>query len=177
MPILQHLIPSDKQRKSKVAFDVATATASHAPSVKSLGITSNITGSRADLIIADDVENVNNSMTQGQRDKLSELVKEFDACITPERGRIIYLGTPQTENSLYDVLPQRGFKKRIWTARVPSKKQYEAYGKDLAPVISLLYDNDSKNIGSLQTHIGLMKKILQKEKQVMVDQVLTYSFN
>ncbi len=147
MPILQHLIPSDKQRKSKVAFDVATATASHAPSVKSLGITSNITGSRADLIIADDVENVNNSMTQGQRDKLSELVKEFDACITPERGRIIYLGTPQTENSLYDVLPQRGFKKRIWTARVPSKKQYESYGKDLAPVVSLLYETDSKNIG------------------------------
>ena len=141
MPILQHLIPSDKQRKSKVAFDVATATASHAPSVKSLGITSNITGSRADLIIADDVENVNNSMTQGQRDKLSELVKEFDACITPERGRIIYLGTPQTENSLYDVLPQRGFKKRIWTARVPSKKQYEAYGKDLAPIISLMYES------------------------------------
>ena len=34
MPILTHLIPSDKQRKSKVAFDVATATASHAPSVK-----------------------------------------------------------------------------------------------------------------------------------------------
>ena len=57
-------------------------------------------------LIADDVENVNNSMTQGQRDKLSELVKEFDACITPEKGRIIFLGTPQTENSLYDVLPQ-----------------------------------------------------------------------
>lgn len=147
MPILRHLIPSDKQRKSKVAFDVATATASHAPSVKSLGITSNITGSRADLIIADDVENVNNSMTQGMRDKLSELVKEFDACITPERGRIIYLGTPQTENSLYDVLPQRGFKKRIWTARVPSKKQYESYGKDLAPVISLLYEEDKNNVG------------------------------
>ena len=57
MPILKHLIPSDKQRKSKVAFDVSSALASHAPSVKSLGITSNITGSRADLVIADDVEN------------------------------------------------------------------------------------------------------------------------
>ena len=57
MPVLKHLIPSDKQRKSKVAFDVSSALASHAPSVKSLGITSNITGSRADLVIADDVEN------------------------------------------------------------------------------------------------------------------------
>jgi len=147
MPLLAHLIPSDKQRKSKVAFDVSSALASHAPSVKSLGITSNITGSRADLVIADDVENVNNSMTQGQRDKLSELVKEFDACITPEKGRIIFLGTPQTENSLYDVLPQRGFKKRIWTARYPTDKQFKTYGKDLAPIISLAVERDKEIIG------------------------------
>lgn len=147
MPLLAHLIPSDKQRKSKVAFDVSSALASHAPSVKSLGITSNITGSRANLVIADDVENVHNSMTQGQRDKLSNLVKEFDACITPENGRIIYLGTPQTENSLYDVLPQRGFKKRIWTARYPSEKQFKAYGKDLAPIISLAFERDKDLIG------------------------------
>ena len=147
MPLLAHLIPSDKQRKSKVAFDVSSALASHAPSVKSLGITSNITGSRADLVIADDVENVNNSMTQGQRSKLSELVKEFDACITPKKGRIIFLGTPQTENSLYDVLPQRGFKKRIWTARYPSELQFKTYGKDLAPIISLAVEQNKDVIG------------------------------
>ena len=147
MPILAHLIPRDNQRKSKVAFDVAGATASHAPSVKSLGITSQITGSRADLVVADDVETIFNSMTQGMRSKLSTLVKEFDAVLTPEKGRIIYLGTPATENSLYDVLTTRGFKKRIWTARYPSKKQFESYGKDLAPIISLAYEKDKELIG------------------------------
>ena len=75
MPILQHLIPRDDQRHSKISFDVAPAIASHAPSVKSMGITGQLTGSRADLIIADDVESANNSQTQLMRDRLSETVK------------------------------------------------------------------------------------------------------
>ena len=63
MPLLRHLIPTENQRNSKIAFDVGPAPASHAPSVVSKGITSQITGARADLIIADDVESMNNSQT------------------------------------------------------------------------------------------------------------------
>ena len=40
LPLLQHMIPRQDQRFSKVSFDVAGSGASHAPSVKSLGITS-----------------------------------------------------------------------------------------------------------------------------------------
>lgn len=132
MPILQHLIPGDAQRNSKIAFDVAPAPPSHAPSVVSKGITSQITGSRADLIVADDVESLNNSATQMMRDKLSEVIKEFDAVLKPG-GSIVFLGTPQTESSLYSVLPERGFKTRIWPARYPTKKQRVGYGDFLAP--------------------------------------------
>ena len=56
MPILQHLKPHEDQRSSKISFDVGPAPAAHAPSVKSVGITGQLTGSRADIIIADDVE-------------------------------------------------------------------------------------------------------------------------
>ena len=115
MPLLNHLKPRDDQRHSKVSFDVAPARASHAPSVKSLGVTSQLTGSRADLIIADDVESANNSQTQLMRDRLGETVKEFDAIIKPEVGRIVFLGTPQTEMSLYNDLEERGFETRVWT--------------------------------------------------------------
>ena len=83
LPLLQHLIPTSDQRQSKVAFDVAPALASHAPSVKSLGITSMLTGSRADYIIADDVEVPNNSATADLREKLLKAVKEFEAILTP----------------------------------------------------------------------------------------------
>jgi hypothetical protein len=74
-----------------------------------MGITGQLTGSRADLIIADDVESANNSQTQLMRDRLSETVKEFDAIIKPKVGRVIFLGTPQTEMSLYNDLDERGF--------------------------------------------------------------------
>jgi hypothetical protein len=135
MPLLQHLIPRDNQRHSKVSFDVAPATASHAPSVKSMGITGQLTGSRADIIIADDVESANNSQTQLMRDRLSETVKEFDAIIKPNTGRIIFLGTPQNEMSLYNSLEERGFKTKIWTALVPNPAQKISYGHKLANII------------------------------------------
>jgi len=133
LPICQHLIATNEQRWSKIAFDVRPALASGSPSVKSVGITGQLTGSRADVILADDVEIPNNSMTQGMRDKLGEAVKEFDAILKPE-GKILYLGTPQCEMSLYNTLTERGYKMRVWPARYPSVEYAEkSYGERLAP--------------------------------------------
>jgi len=146
MDILKHLIPSDSQRNSKIAFDVGPAPASHAPSVVSKGITSQITGSRADLIVADDVESLNNSATQTMRDKLSEVIKEFDAVLKPG-GEIVFLGTPQTESSIYAVLPERGFKTRIWCARYPNVKQLRGYGDFIAPKIAKELKENEELIG------------------------------
>jgi len=134
VPILAHLIPKESQRQSKIAFDVGPARASHQPSVKSVGIFGQITGSRADLIVADDIETPINTMTQGMRDRLSEGVKEFESVLKPD-GKVCFLGTPQCEQSLYNVLPERGYTKRIWTARYPSQKQKAYFGKTLAPII------------------------------------------
>ena len=133
LPICQHLVAKDGQRWSKIAFDVAPAKASGSPSVKSVGVTGQLTGSRADIIIADDVEVPNNSMTHMMRERLAESVKEFDAVLKPE-GKIIYLGTPQNEMSLYNVLLSRGYEMRVWPARYPSLERSEkAYGGRLAP--------------------------------------------
>jgi hypothetical protein len=131
---LQFLAPSEGQRDSKIAFDVGPAAPAHAPSVKSVGIMGQLTGSRANLIVADDVEVPNNAETQVMRDKLSERVKEFDAVLSPG-GEIVYLGTPQTEQSLYPQLENRGYKVRIWPARYPDDKLLDRYGHRLAPMI------------------------------------------
>ena len=144
MPLLNHLKPREDQRHSKVSFDVAPARASHVPSVKSLGVTSQLTGSRADLIIADDVESANNSQTQLMRDRLGETVKEFDAIIKPEVGRIVFLGTPQTEMSLYNDLEERGFQTRVWTALYPTPTQQINLGSKLAPTITEDLKKDKK---------------------------------
>ncbi len=137
IPVLQDLIPKGDQRFSKIAFDVGPAPAAHAPSVKSLGISSQLTGSRADIIIADDIEVPNNSATQGMRDKLDEQVKEFEAIIKPlDTSRILFLGTPQCEDSIYNKLRERGYNARIWTSEYPSNDLVlKNYDNDIAPFL------------------------------------------
>lgn len=124
-----------EQLDTQNIFDVGGAIPDISPSVKSIGITGQITGTRADLLISDDVETPKNSATQQQRDKLSEAVKEYDAILKPN-GRIVYLGTPQTESSLYNVLQERGYTARVWTVVYPKASEIEDHYKDtLAPFI------------------------------------------
>ena len=69
------------------------------------------------------IEVSNNSDTQLKRDKLAEVIKEFEAILKPG-GSITYLGTPQTEMSIYNILPERGYEIRVWPARYPDGKDY-----------------------------------------------------
>lgn len=135
IPICQHLKPREDQRNSKIAFDVGPAPASQAPSVVSKGITSQITGSRADLIIADDVESLNNSATFLMREKLLGAIAEFEAVLKPG-GEVIYLGTPQTEQSIYHGLHEKGYDTRIWPAKGPDNRLRTAFGSKLAPMLA-----------------------------------------
>lgn len=136
--ILAFLRPKPEQRNSRIEFDVGPAIADQSPSVKSVGITGQLTGSRADIIIADDVEVLNNSATADMREKLLERTKEFSAILKPlPDAKIIYLGTPQTEDSIYNKLPET-FEVRIWPAEVPTKDEAEGYGEALAPYIRRL---------------------------------------
>tara|TARA_Y100001970_G_scaffold249245_1_gene319567 strand:+ start:539 stop:2182 length:1644 start_codon:yes stop_codon:yes gene_type:complete len=134
MEILTHLTPKENQRGSNVSFDVALAKPSHAPSVKSVGITGQLTGSRADFIISDDCESLNNSLTQSMRDKLSESIKEFEAVLSPN-GKIMFLGTPQSEMSIYNELGVRGYDTKIWTARRPEQSKLHKYQNKLADFV------------------------------------------
>jgi hypothetical protein len=131
---LQHLCASEDQRDSNVSWDVGPAPAAHAPSVKSIGISGQITGSRADLIIVDDVETSANSLTQVMREKILKSTEEFESVLKPG-GRICYLGTPHCEDSIYTHLEKRGYTTRIWPARFPGRKLQEFYGPKLSPAI------------------------------------------
>lgn len=144
VPFLGHLKAREGQRDTQNLFDVGPARPDHSPSVKSVGITGQLTGSRADVIVADDVEVPGNSFTQVMRDRLFELVKEFDAILKPgDNKKIIYLGTPQNEMSLYNELQERGYITYIWPARYPyDDKHRRTYGDKLAPFIANIMDGD-----------------------------------
>ena len=129
-------------RDTQNLFDVKGAIPDISPSIKSVGITGQITGTRADVLISDDVEVPSNSATPIQRDKLSEAVKEYDAILKPN-GQIIYLGTPQNEASLYNALQERGYLTMIWTVMYPKDKtERDLYGDKLAPYIANRFDKD-----------------------------------
>lgn len=151
MPQLQELKPKQGQRDAVISFDVGPAKPDHSPSVKSVGITGQLTGSRADILIADDVEVPGNSATQAARDRLSELVKEFDAILKPG-GTVIYLGTPQTEMTLYRQLESRGYSTTIWPARYPrDEKDWKSYGDRLAPMLQAELESDPEGYYWLPT--------------------------
>ena len=140
------MIPEPHQRSASDAFDVAFIKPDKSPSVKAVGITGQMTGSRADYIIFDDVETPNNSLTNEQRMKLSESIKEA-AAILKVGGSIIYLGTPQTESSIYNLLGDRGFITRIWTARYPTIEKLASYGEKIAPAIKQAVEDNPEIAG------------------------------
>lgn len=137
MPELECLRPdpSNGDRTSVEAFDVhyTLKGIDKSPSVACIGITGNMQGKRADLLIADDIESQKNSKTATMREQLMELTRDFTSICT--NGRIIYLGTPQSMESVYNTLPARGFTVRIWPGRFPNPEQLENYGDHLAPYI------------------------------------------
>ena len=137
MPELECMRPdiSNNDRASVEAFDIhySLKGMEKSPSVACLGINSNIQGYRADLLIADDIESKKNSATEEQRSKLRDLTRDFTSiCST---GKIVYLGTPQSVDSIYNSLPSRGYIIRIWPGRYPTAKEEKNYGNALAPLI------------------------------------------
>lgn len=135
-------------RTSTDAFDVhySLKGLDRSPSISCAGITSNLPGRRADLLIPDDIESNKNGLTATQRQQLLQLSKEFTSICT--HGRILYLGTPQSKDSIYNTLPGRGFELRIWPGRYPTEEEEERYANRLAPmIVQNMRDNPSLRTG------------------------------
>lgn len=137
MPELRCMRPDTQHgdRDSVKAFDVhyILKGPEKSPSVACIGISANSQGKRADVLIADDIESAKNSQTAVQRERIAHLSKDFSSiCST---GDIIYLGTPQSVESIYNGLPARGFDVRVWPGRFPTADEEANYGPHLAPSI------------------------------------------
>lgn len=135
--ILCYLRP-DRSRGDRTSYEhydihCDLRTVSKSPSVACVGITAQLQGKRATLLIPDDIETTNNSLTATNREILLLRSKEFGAiCVD---GKILYLGTPQTKDSIYRTLSTRGYEMRIWPGRIPTLDEEIRYGATLAPYI------------------------------------------
>ena len=141
-PWLCHMRPKDdSSRWSRISFDINCAP-HQAPSVKSVGITGQLTGSRADLMILDDIEVPGNSMTEMMREKLLQLCTEAESILTPKKdSRIMYLGTPQTTFTIYRKLAERNYRPFVWPARYP--RELANYEGLIAPQLQSDIDGGS----------------------------------
>lgn len=156
MDVLECIRP-DKQagdRTSVESFDVhhSLKGVDKSPSVACVGIGANMQGKRAGILLADDVESSKNSATALQRAQLLHLTLDFTSLCMD--GRIIWLGTPQSSESIYNTLPGRGVEVRIWPGRYPTNEQIEHYGAALAPLLAERIKRDP----SLQTGGGPLGK-------------------
>lgn len=134
MDVLQHLVPRSDQRSATVSFDVNGCEVTVQPSVKSLGITSQLQGNRATILISDDVEGKQNSATEQMRAKLVEATAEYEAILTTDTtSQILVLGTPQSVESIYGGMRDSGYITRIFPAQYPS--DISIYQGCLAPYI------------------------------------------
>ncbi len=165
---LNHLAPQDDdQRWSRVSFDVAGAKPAQSPSVKSVGISGQLTGSRADILIADDIETPTNSATDMMREKLLQLVTEFESVLTPKKdSRIIFLGTPQSCFTIYNSLRERGYVPMVWPARYP--KELTGYEDILAKELQAdIEEHGLKNLAWKPTDTRFSEINLLEREQSM----------
>lgn len=129
---LSHLVPNPEDRDGADRFDVGCrSTPDKNPSVAAYGVKSMITGSHADYIIGDDIEIPQNSATVESRELLEQRTTELESVLNPN-GSIIFLGTPQSFDSVYNRLG-RSYTLRKWTARYPDPISTQA--QNLAPML------------------------------------------
>lgn len=120
VPYCSHLRPGDHTSDNAFAFNVECRTkVGQDKSCFARGITSQLTGSHAEYVIADDVEIEGNCETAAARQKLMNKVGEFEQ-IRNVGGRVIFLGTPQIKDSIYNQL-KSGYKVTKFPAVMPNR--------------------------------------------------------
>lgn len=97
---LKHLLPTKRGNWTTESFAVERQLVLRDPSMSAVGIMGNATGSRADIIIFDDVEVPNNCDTEQKQQELRTKINEYSFILIPN-GMKLFVGTPHTKNSIY----------------------------------------------------------------------------
>jgi len=125
-PLLQHL-KSDLYTWKSETFTVDRDVMQLNPSVTVASLGSSFTGYHSDMIIADDIETSDNCISQHQREKIKERVAEFGKL----SNNILAVGTPHTEDTIYNHLEDVGYvAKKIPVIRTRQKQLPDSTTED-----------------------------------------------
>jgi len=104
-PLTAHLKPKAIDQWASDRFTVNRELELRDPSMMARGIGSNITGSRADIVICDDVEVPNTCDSAAKREDLRERLSEISYVLV-SGGTQLYVGTPHDYYSIYADVPR-----------------------------------------------------------------------
>jgi hypothetical protein len=104
-PLSKHLKPEDADQWGTDRFTVRRSLELRDPSVLAKSILTNLTGTRADVVICDDVEVPKTCDTPDKRGELRERLLELEYIVT-QGGTQIYVGTPHSWFTLYADTPR-----------------------------------------------------------------------
>ena len=104
-PLTEKLKPEAADQWAADRFTIKRMLELRDPSMLAKGITANITGSRADIIICDDVEVPNTCDTAEKREELRTRLGEMEYVLVPG-GTQLYVGTPHNYYTIYAENPR-----------------------------------------------------------------------
>ncbi|MCB1782371.1 MAG: phage terminase large subunit [Alphaproteobacteria bacterium] len=104
-PLTAHLKPEKADQWASDRFTVSRALESRDPSMLARGVGGNITGSRADIVICDDVEVPATCDSAEKRENLRTVLGEM-AYVLVAGGAQLYIGTPHDYYSIYADTPR-----------------------------------------------------------------------
>lgn len=159
--LLDGMCEGGKERRDTAEeFDLQFASNAQSATITAKGMTGQITGARATIVIADDMEIEKNSRTEEGRSRLLNSVRsDFIPIVTTDQGRgdIICLGTPQTEESIYNVMVEEmGFRCFTIPVRFPQRDKLKNYTMRtqtgavdiLAPYLRAMFDRGELGYGT-----------------------------
>lgn len=103
-PATRGLKPVKSEQWAADQFSVRRSVALRDPSVLAKGVSSNLTGLRADVIVCDDVEVPNTCDTPAKRRNLRARLSEIEYILVPG-GLKLFVGTPHAQDSIYRAVP------------------------------------------------------------------------
>ncbi len=104
-PLTKNMKPARLDQWASDRFTVKRGRESRDPSMMAKGVSSNITGSRADIVICDDVEVPNTCDSAQKREDLRLRLGEISYVLV-NGGTQLYVGTPHHYYSIYADIPR-----------------------------------------------------------------------
>lgn len=104
-PAAGHLLRHRSDSWAADQFTVRRSRSHRDPSVLARGLAGNFTGTRADIVICDDVEVPNTCSTAAAREELRQRLAEINFVLVPT-GLQLFVGTPHSYYSIYADRPR-----------------------------------------------------------------------